>query len=455
MANDLHTTEPGSSKLQRAFLQRTMGLAAAASMVVGIIVGVSIFVQPSEVTRLATSQRGAALVWLVSGVLTLCAALVCAELAWLFPETGGVYVFLKRIYSPALGFLWGWGMITVMHTGILSAIAVVLGRYAAAFFGWGEVGVRTLAVAAILVVSLVQYMGVKLGSAVQVALTAAKLAAIAVICALLFVLGGAAHHALPTEPAQPVALTKFGLAVAAGLFSYGGFHMLTYTAGEVRDPQRTIPRALVLGVLIVTACYTLLNAAYLFVMPLSAVAQSTRVAADAASRVLGPQSSAAITLVIIVSALGALNGIALAGPRVYYAMAQDGLAFRWMAALHPVRRTPHLAIAAQAVWASALAMTNSYRALFTRVVYTEWLFFALLAAGIFVLHRRGEYQPKFLRAAYPLLPAVSLVTSAAIAGNQIWAAPRDSALGLGLILLGLPVYFVWSHRNTIKRAATP
>jgi APA family basic amino acid/polyamine antiporter len=432
-----------------------MGLAAAASMVVGIIVGVSIFVQPSEVTRLATSQRGAALVWLVSGVLTLCAALVCAELAWLFPETGGVYVFLKRIYSPALGFLWGWGMITVMHTGILSAIAVVLGRYAAAFFGWGEVGVRTLAVAAILVVSLVQYMGVKLGSAVQVALTAAKLAAIAVICALLFVLGGAAHHALPTEPAQPVALTKFGLAVAAGLFSYGGFHMLTYTAGEVRDPQRTIPRALVLGVLIVTACYTLLNAAYLFVMPLSAVAQSTRVAADAASRVLGPQSSAAITLVIIVSALGALNGIALAGPRVYYAMAQDGLAFRWMAALHPVRRTPHLAIAAQAVWASALAMTNSYRALFTRVVYTEWLFFALLAAGIFVLHRRGEYQPKFLRAAYPLLPAVSLVTSAAIAGNQIWAAPRDSALGLGLILLGLPVYFVWSHRNTIKRAATP
>src|ERR1043165_9682932 len=202
-------------------LRRSMGLTAATAMVVGIIVGAFIFVQPAEMVRLAPSGRGVILAWLVSGVLTLCAALVCAELAWLFPETGGVYVFLKRIYSPALGFLWGWGMITVMHTGILSAIAVVLGRYAAAFFGWGEVGVRTLAVAAILVVSLVQYMGVKLGSAVQVALTAAKLAAIAVICALLFVLGGAAHHALPTEPAQPVALTKFGLAVAAGLFSYG------------------------------------------------------------------------------------------------------------------------------------------------------------------------------------------------------------------------------------------
>jgi APA family basic amino acid/polyamine antiporter len=150
-----------------------------------------------------------------------------------------------------------------------------------------------------------------------------------------------------------------------------------------------------------------------------------------------------------------LNGIALAGPRVYFAMAQDGLAFRWLAALHPGRRTPHLAIAAQAAWACVLAVTNSYRALFTSVVYTEWLFFALLAAGIFVLHRRGEYQPKFLRVAYPLAPALSLVTSAAIAVNQIWATPRSSALGLGLILLGLPIYFVWSHRSTIRRAAAP
>ena len=432
-----------------------MGLVSAASMVIGIIVGVSIFVQPSEVTRLASGQRGITLVWLVSGILTLCAALVCAELAWLFPETGGVYIFLKRIYSPAVGFLWGWGMITVMHTGILAAIAVVLARYAASLFGLGEVGVRVLAVAAILLVSMVQYLGVKLGSAVQVTLTAAKLAAIAVICALLFVLGGPAHHSLPAEPAQAMATTKLGLAVAAGLFAFGGWHMLTYTAGEVRDPQRTIPRALVLGVLVVTACYMLLNAAYLYVLPLSEVAQSSRVAAAAASRVLGPQSSAAITAIIIISALGALNGIALAGPRVYYAMAHDGLAFRWLAALHSPRRTPHFAIAAQAAWACVLAATNSYRALFTRVVYTEWLFFALLAAGIFVLHRRGEYQPRFLKAGYPLLPAVTLITSAAIAINQIWATPRDSALGLGLILLGLPVYFVWSHRSTIQKAAAP
>ena len=431
-------------------LRRSMGLTAATAMVVGIIVGAFIFVQPSEMIRLVPSGRGVILAWLVSGLLTLCAALVCAELSWLFPETGGVYIFLKRIYSPALAFLWGWGMFWVMHAGILAAIAVVLARYAGYFFGLTDSGIRVLAIAAILFVSLIQYLGVKPGSAVQVTLTAAKLGAIAVMCALLFSLGGTAHHAVPAATGQPVLLRSFGLAVAAGLFAFGGWHMSTYSAGETLNPERTIPRALIFGVLIVTACYTLLNAAYLYVMPLSAVATSTRVAADAMSRVLGPAGGKAITVVIIISALGALNGIALAGPRVYYAMAQDGLAFRWMAALHPKRQTPYLAIAAQAVWACILAATNSYRALFTRVIYTEWLFFALLAAGIFVLHRRGRYTPRFLAFAYPALPAISFLTSAAIAGNQIWAAPRDSFFGLGLLLSGLPVYFVWSHRSAIQ-----
>ena len=427
-----------------------MGLTAATSMVVGIIVGASIFVQPSEVTRLVPNRSGVILAWLVSGVLTLCAALVCAELSRLFPQTGGVYVFLKQIYSPALGFLWGWTMFFVMHAGILAAIAVVLARYAGYFFGFGDLGVRLLAMAAILLVSVIQYLGVKPGSAVQVTLTAAKVCAIALLCGVIFTQGTAAHHSVSASLDQPIHFASFGLAVAAGLFAFGGWHMVSYSAGETRNPERTIPRALVLGVFIVTACYTLLNAAYLYVMPLSSVATSTRVAADAMERVLGPAGGKAITVVIIVSALGSLNGIALAGPRVYYAMAQDGLAFRWMGALHPQRQTPYLAIAAQAVWTCILATTNSYRALFSRVIYTEWLFFALLAAGIFLLYHRGNYAPKFLAFAFPLVPAVSFLTSAAIAVNQIWAAPRDSFIGLGLLLLGLPVYFVWSHRSAIQ-----
>lgn len=436
-------------------LRRSMGLTAATSMVVGIIVGASIFVQPSEVTRLVPNRSGVILAWLVSGVLTLCAALVCAELSHLFPETGGVYVFLKQIYSPALGFLWGWTMFFVMHSGILAAIAVVLARYAGYFFGLGDLGIRLLAMGAILLVSIIQYLGVKPGSAVQVTLTAAKVCAIALLCGVIFTLGTAAHHGVSASLDQPAHFASFGLAVAAGLFAFGGWHMVSYSAGETRNPESTIPRALVLGVFIVTACYTLLNAAYLYVMPLGSVASSTRVAAEAMERVLGPAGGKAITVVIIVSALGSLNGIALAGPRVYYAMAQDGLAFRWMGALHPKRQTPYLAIAAQAVWTCILATTNSYRALFSRVIYTEWLFFALLAAGIFLLYHRGNYAPKFLGFAFPLVPAVSFLTSAAIAVNQIWAAPRDSFIGLGLLLLGLPVYFFWARRNTTKRAAMP
>ena len=433
-------------------LRRSMGLTAATSMVVGIIVGASIFVQPSEVTRLVPSRSGVILAWLVSGVLTLCAALVCAELSRLFPDTGGIYVFLKQIYSPALGFLWGWTMFFVMHAGILAAIAVVLARYAGYFFGFGETGIRLLAMAAILFVSFIQYLGVKPGSAVQVTLTAAKVCAIALLCGVIFTLGTTAHHGVSASLDQPIHLASFGLAVAAGLFAFGGWHMVSYSAGETRNPERTIPRALVLGVFIVTACYTLLNAAYLYVMPLSSVATSTHVASEVMERVLGPAGGKAITVVIIVSALGSLNGIALAGPRVYYAMAQDGLAFRWMGALHPKRQTPYLAIAAQAVWACFLATTNSYRALFSRVIYTEWLFFALLAAGVFLLYRRGKYAPKFLAFAFPLVPAVSFLTSAAIAVNQIWAAPRDSFIGLGLLLLGLPVYFFWARHNRTENA---
>ena len=429
-----------------------MGLTAATSMVVGIIVGASIFVQPSEVTRLVPNRSGVILAWLVSGVLTLCAALVCAELSRLFPDTGGIYVFLKQIYSPALGFLWGWTMFFVMHAGILAAIAVVLARYAGYFFGLGDTGVRLLAMAAILFVSFIQYLGVKPGSAVQVTLTAAKVCAIALLCGVIFTLGTTAHHGASASLDQPIHIASFGLAVAAGLFAFGGWHMVSYSAGETRNPERTIPRALVLGVFIVTACYTLLNAAYLYVMPLSSVATSTHVAAEVMERVLGPAGGKAITVVIIVSALGSLNGIALAGPRVYYAMAQDGLVFRWMGALHPKRQTPYLAIAAQAVWACILATTNSYRALFSRVIYTEWLFFALLAAGVFLLYRRGNYAPKFLAFAFPLVPAVSFLTSAAIAVNQIWAAPRDSFIGLGLLLLGLPVYFFWARHNRTETA---
>jgi APA family basic amino acid/polyamine antiporter len=423
-------------------------------MVVGIILGASIFIQPSEITRLVPSARGLMLVWLAAGALTLCGALVCAELSSAFPVTGGVYVFLGKIFSPALGFLWGWAMFWVMHSGIIAAIAVMMARYAGYFVPLGESGIRVVAVVGILLLSLVNYLGIKPGSTVQLILTAAKLGAIVLMLALLFGFGGAAHRALPpTVTAPSIPLSAYGLAIAGGLFAFGGWHMVSYAAGETLDAERTIPRALLVGTLVVTAVYMLMNAAYIYVLPLHEVAGSTRVAADAVARILGSRAGGLIAALVVMSAVGALNGIILAGPRVYYAMAEDGLAFRRLGAVDPRRQTPHLAIAAQAVWSCVLVTTNSYRQLFTRVVYTEWIFFSLLAAGLFVLRRRADYNPRFRIPGFPLAPLLFIIAAGGIVINQLRANPRDSAMGLGLILLGLPVYFVWSHQHSKKAAA--
>jgi APA family basic amino acid/polyamine antiporter len=432
-----------------------MSLAHATAMVVGIIVGASIFIQSSEITRVMPSTRGVMLAWLGAAALTFFGALVCAELSAVFPQTGGVYVFLKEIFSPALGFLWGWAMFWSVHSGIIAAIAVVLARYVAYFVPLSEPATRLLAIAAILLLSAINYLGVKLGGAVQLALTIAKVAAVVLLVVLLFWFGGGAHRSLPVEVStHEFSLIAFGLAVAAGLFSFGGWHMVTYAAGETHDPERTLPRALLAGTLIVTFCYMLLNAAYHYVLPLSAVAGSSHVAADATQRVLGSRAGNAIAALVILSAAGSLNGIVLAGPRVYYAMAHDGLAFRWMAAIHPRCQTPHLAILAQAVWSCVLVASNSYRGLYSRVVYTEWLFFALLAAGLFVLQRRRDYRPVILRRGSQPIAALFIVASLGIVVNQCLAHPADSAVGLGLLLLGLPVYFVWSLRSATTKPKT-
>jgi basic amino acid/polyamine antiporter, APA family len=429
-------------------LRRSMRLPHATAMVVGIIVGATVFIQSSEITRHVPSARGVMLAWLLAGALTVCGALVCAELSAIFPQTGGVYVFLKQIFSPALGFLWGWTMFWSMHSGIIAAVAVVLARYLAYFFSFGEAMIRLLAIGAIILLSAINYLGIRSGGALQLAVTTAKVAAIALLVALLFWFGGATHRALPVEPgSHPASLAAYGLAIAAGLFAFGGWHQVTYTAGETQNAERTIPRALLLGTVIVTVCYMLLNAAYQYVLPITEVANSAHVAADATQKILGARAGGAIAALVVFSAFGTLNGLILAGPRVYFAMAADGLVFRWMGAVHPRRQTPHLALAAQAVWSCVLVATGSYRALYTRVVYSEWFFFALLAAGLFLLRRRGTYKPVILKRAYPLIPALFIAVSLAIVINQILANPRDSALGSALLLLGLPVYFLWSHKQ--------
>jgi APA family basic amino acid/polyamine antiporter len=429
-------------------LDRPIGLIQATAMVAGIIIGASIFVQPSEINRHVPSVMGVLSVWLAAGVLTLFGSLVCAELSSVYPKTGGVYVFLKETLSPGWGFLWGWAMFWSAHSGIIAASSVVLARYVAFFVPLSDTGIKAAAVAAILLLSFVNYLGVRQGSRLQTGVTAAKLAAIALLLTMALFFKWDRPPGL-SPFAAATSFREFVLGVSAALFAFGGWHMVTYTAGETRDPRKTIPKALLIGVAIVTVVYLALNAAYLYLLPLARVTASTRVAADAAFAVAGARGAAVISALVILSAVGVLNGVILAGPRTYFAMAEEGLAFAWLARIHPRYHTPYWAILLQAVWSCALVATGTYRALFTRVVYTEWLFFAMMTVGLFRLHQRSGYKPAYRAWGFPFVPLVFGLAALVVAGIQIAADPVQAASGLGLVVLGLPVYlfFIRSHAH--------
>jgi len=423
-------------------------------MVVGTIIGASIFVQPSEITGRVPTVEGVLAVWAVCGVLTLFGALVSAELASTFPESGGVYAFLREAFGPWLGFLWAWAMFWTMHTGIIAAIATVFARYMGYFAPLGDAGTKGVAMAAVLLLSAVNYRGVKQGSVLQTVFTAGKLLAILAIIALGLAFGGEAHAAAVAAPpaAGGWGGGDFALALVAGLFAFGGWHMVTYNAEETHDPRRTVPRALLVGTLVVTACYVVLNAVYLWLLPMDVVATSDRVAADAADAVFGRGGGAAMSALVAFSTFGAVSGIVLAGPRVYFAMARDGLLPAWVGAVHPRFHTPHRAIVLQAVWACVLVWTGTYRALFTRVVYTEWIFFGLMAVGLMVLRRRTDVRREYSVWGYPWVPLAFAASAFAIVANQVVAEPAESLVGLGLVLAGLPVYTFWARRRYARPA---
>ncbi len=404
---------------------RPIGLLHATTMVVGIIIGASIFVQPSEINRHVPTVPGVLSVWIAAGILTLFGALVCAQLSAAFPRTGGVYVFLKETLSPAFGFLWGWAMFWSAHSGIIAASSVVLARYVAYFIPLGDLGIRAVAIGGILVLSFVNYLGVRQGSMLQTVVTISKVVAILLLLGMVVFLGSPAARPSAALPPPPAPFSEFVLAVSAALFAFGGWHMVTYTAGETRDPVRTIPRALLIGTLTVTALYVLLNAAYLYLLPIDRVIASPRVAADAAQAVAGPRGASLISALVILSATGVLNGVILAGPRTYYAMAKEGLAFRWLGSLRH-------AIVLQAAWSCILVATGTYRALFTRVIYTEWLFFALMAVGLMRLRGRLAF-----------VPVTFAIAAVVVAVIQIAADPFQAATGLLIVVLGLPVYHYW------------
>ncbi len=442
------TTDP------KADLRQAIRLPHATAMVVGTIIGASIFVLPSEITRQVPSIPGVLLVWLICGGLTLIGALVCAELASIFTQAGGVYVYLKEAYAPPVGFLWGWAMFWSMHSGIIAVVGVVFARYTSYFVPMGDAAIKAIAISAILMLSAINYVGVRQGSTLQAVFTLGKLIAILFIIIFGFTLGSQLpEHFVPSASASDgVTASGFATALVAGLFAFGGWHMVTYNSEETVNPRRTIPRALVIGTVIVTVSYIAMNTVYMYVLPLDAVASSTRVAADAADALVGFGGGAVMSGIVMFSTFGALSGIILSGPRVYFSMARDGLLFPWLGDIHQKYRTPHRAIVVQAVWSSILVGTGTFQVLLARVIYTEWIFFALMTVGLVLLRRRKDLQRGYEVWGYPVLPAIFVVSSLAIVANQIVTNPGESVFGLSLVLAGLPVYYLWVRKGYEKKS---
>jgi APA family basic amino acid/polyamine antiporter len=430
-------------------LRRAIRLPHATAMVIGTIIGASIFVQPSEITGQVNTIKGVFLVWLISGLLTFFGALVCAELASVFTQSGGVYVYLKEAFSPSIGFLWGWAMFWSVHSGIIAVISVIFSRYFSYFIPLNGVMIRIVSIVVIVFLSAINYFGVKQGTILQTLFTLGKLLAIIFIIIAGFAFGSRVpEHFVTGNIAQnEVSLSSFLLAMIAGLFAFGGWHMVSYNSEETVNPRKTIPQALILGTLTVTLCYVALNAVYMYILPLDRVASSTRIAADAADALFGFGGGAFMSSLVIFSTFGALSGIILCGPRVYFSMARDDLLFRWIGEVHPRYKTPHKAIILQAVWSSVLVATGTYKALFTRVIYTEWKFFALMAIGLFLLRRRAGILRGYRIWGYPVIPALFIISSFAIVVNQILSDPGESLFGLSLVSIGIPVYYLWSNKR--------
>jgi APA family basic amino acid/polyamine antiporter len=434
--------------------KRALGPFDATMVVVGGIIGAGIFINPYIVAQRLGSGPLVLGAWIAGGLVALCGALTFAELGSLKPEAGGHYGYLRDAYHPFAGFLYGWGLLLVIESGAIAAVAITFAEYALRLVGRGGGPAVPLAVTAIAVVTVVNYFGVKPGSRLLNVFVVLKVAALGLlIVAGLFMPGGAetaAPGAPQPAPAAPLFIVAFGAALIPVMFSYGGWQNANYIAEEIVDPRRNVPRSLILGTSIVVVTYVLVNFVYLQVLGHQGLAATLTPAADTARRVFGPAGDRFIAGAIAISTFGFLDLTVLAPSRVYYAMARDGVFFRSVARLHPTYQTPSLAIFIQSGWAIALALTGSYAQLVDYVVFADWIFFGAAAASLFVFRRRqplAERPPGTFRTfGYPLVPGVMVAAAVLIVASVLFASPVQSLLGLLLLAAGVPAFLYWSRR---------
>ena len=444
-------------------LVRSLGAVDGALITIGASVGSGIFLTTGDIARLCPQPSLILGLWAAGGLFALAGALAYAELGAMFPRAGGQYQFLKEAYGPLWGFLFGWTSFLVIMTGGVAAIAVGFGEYLGAFVPslgsgvellslklpgvrWTVTGPQLTAAVSVLALTAVNWLGVREGALVQNIATGLKFGALVVLVGI-----GLAAPA-PVAPAWGAPLppgsfvAALGLGLVAVLWTYDGWYVLTFSAGEMRRPERTLPRGLVLGVAAVAMLYLAINWVYLRTLDVPTLARTSRVGEAAAAALLGPGAARAVTLVILLSMFGCLAANVLCCARIYLPMAEDGLFFRRLARIHPRHRTPSSSLLAQGVLAAAIALSGTYAELYTTVVFAGVLFHAATAAAVFVLRRtRPDAERPFRAWGYPWTTGAFVVVCLVVASVTLAQAPVRSVLGLGLIAAGLPAYAFWSR----------
>lgn len=436
-------------------LKRTLGTTDLTLLVIGNVIGSGIFLVPSSVLKQSgESVMIATGVWLVGGILSLLGALSYGELGAMDRGSGGLYAYIRDGFGALPAFLYGWTLFFVIGTGTVATLAVAAANYMGQFGELSSMQKKVISTALILIMMVINVRGTRESASVQNVATGIKVVAILVMSAILFALGeGGAAAAAAVSAAAPATptLAGVGLSIIAVLWAYEGWQYVTFAAGEATDPQRALPRAIAIGTSALVAIYLLANFAYLAALGPARVAASDRVAGEAVAAVLGPAAGSVIALAIIISMYSAAHATVITAPRVYYSMAQDGLFFPRLAEVHPRYGTPALAIVTSCVWAMLLALTGTFEQLLTYVVFVGWIFYALGAAAVIALRiKRPEAERPFRVPGYPVTPLLFVLAAAAIVINTIIEQPGQSAVGLGMVFLGLPAYAWW--RRAGRRA---
>jgi len=414
----------------------------------GIMIGSGIFLMASSVAGDVESIAAVISLWALGGLMSLAGALSLSELGAAFPAAGGLYVYLAEAYGPAVGFIYGWSAVSLIHAGSIATMAAAIGFYTAPLLGLSFHEEKLLQVVCIVFFVVVNCAGVSAGKRVQNALTIIKVAGLALMVAVLYFKGSAAllrAHLMPQQVSGFHA-TYYGLALIAVLWAYDGWHVVSFAAGEIRDPGRTLPRALLIGTVLTTGIYLLANVAYYAVLSPESIRGTDRVAAAAVEHVLGPRAGLFISLLIIVSILGAMNGVVLGAPRINLAMARDGLFFRPFAQISRRTLAPVVATIAQGAWAILFTLIGSFQQLFSSYIFTSWIFYGLCALAVILLRRRQPHLRRpYLCPLYPATPVFFILASLGIIITTLVAHFRQAALGIGLILLGLPLYYLFRY----------